>query len=108
MLLHEGKEGPALHVDAGIAMQTMMLGARARGLAGCMLGSIKRAEIARALGLEEKYKVLYVLALGKPAEKVVVEPLPPDGNIRYWRDGQGIHHVPKRSLEQIIVEPEVG
>ncbi|MGQ9778401.1 MAG: hypothetical protein ACUVRM_00795 [Bacillota bacterium] len=45
------------------------------------------------------------MALGVPAETVVLEELVPGGDIRYWRDEAGVHHVPKRSLAEIILEP---
>lgn len=51
----------------------------------------------------ENYKIVFVLAIGKPKEKAVLETVGADGNIRYWRDEQGVHHVPKRSLEDIII-----
>jgi hypothetical protein len=46
---------------------------------------------------------LLVLALGKPKETVVVETVGPEGDVKYWRDADGVHHVPKRKLEDIIV-----
>lgn len=91
-------------IDHGIAAQTIMLGAAEQGLGGCMLGSIDRAALATVLGLPERYEILLVLALGKPAEAVVLEPVR-DGSIRYWRDRQDVHHVPKRSLAEVLVEP---
>jgi nitroreductase len=88
--------------DVGIAAQTIMLAAAERGLGGCMLGSIQRDQLSQVLVLPEKYEIQLVLAIGYPAETVVVEPLAKDNDIRYWRDEQGIHHVPKRSLEEIL------
>ncbi len=89
--------------DHGIAAQTIMLGAREKGLAGCMLGSINRKLLRDLLDVPEHLKILLVLALGKPKEEIVLETLEPDGSIRYWRDSEGVHHVPKRRLEDIIV-----
>jgi len=90
-------------VDPGIVAQSMLLGAVEGGLGGCILGSVKRAELAQDLELAEHFKILYVVALGVPVEVVVLESLGPEGDIRYWRDGQGVHHVPKRALDDLIV-----
>lgn len=89
--------------DHGIAAQSILLGATEKGLGGCIIGSVRRQDLREALALPTQYEILLVLALGKPKETVVVEPLGPDGNIRYWRDSDGVHHVPKRSLDEIIV-----
>jgi nitroreductase len=89
--------------DLGIAAQSIMLGATERGLGGCMIASIDREQLRVVLEIPERYKILLVLALGKPKEKVVIDPVGPDGDIKYWRDDKGTHHVPKRSLEEIIV-----
>ena len=90
-------------VDHGIAGQSMLLGAREKGLAGCMLGSINRKTLREILNIESHLKILLVLAIGKPKEEVVIETVGPDGNIRYWRDAEAVHHVPKRPLPEIIV-----
>lgn len=90
--------------DHGIASQTILLGAVEKGLGGCMFGSIDRDKLRKHLSIEEHFEILLVIALGKPAEKVVLEPLGPDGSIKYYRDEEGVHHVPKRSLDEIIVE----
>jgi len=90
--------------DHGIAAQTILLGAAEDGLGGCMIGSVKRAELLEVLGLPaERYELLLVIALGRPAEQIVLDPLPDSGDICYWRDEDGIHHVPKRALADIIL-----
>ena len=90
-------------VDHGIAGQSMLLGAREKGLAGCMLGSIDRKALREILNIEAHLKILLVLAIGKPKEEVVIETVGPDGSIRYWRDAEAVHHVPKRALQEIII-----
>lgn len=96
--------GGGKDVDAGLAMQSMVLGACELGLATCILGSVDRPRLQAALGIPTRYRIMYVMALGKPAETVSVEAVGPDGNIRYWRDDQGRFHVPKRSLDDLIIE----
>lgn len=88
--------------DHGIAAQSIMLGAREKGLGGCMHGSVKRDELSKALGILPRYEILLVLSLGKPKERVVLETVGPDGDTTYWRDSDSVHHVPKRRLEDII------
>ncbi len=89
--------------DHGIAAQSIMLGAVEQGLGGCMFGNVNRDELRPVLELDARYEILMVLALGKPKEEVRLVPLPSDGDIRYYRDADGVHHVPKRSLEEIIL-----
>jgi len=89
--------------DHGIAAQSILLGAREKGLAGCTLGSINRKALREILNIEAHLQIMLVLAIGKPKEKVVIETVGPDGSIRYWRDAESVHHVPKRVLNDIIV-----
>ena len=90
-------------VDAGIAMHTILLRATELGFGGCILASVQRDKLREALALEERFHIGYVIALGKPAETCIVEPLGEDGDIKYYRDADGLHHVPKRSLEDLLV-----
>jgi nitroreductase len=92
-----------INCDHGIAAQSILLGACEQGLGGCIVSSINRTALCKALNVPERYSILLVLALGKPLEKVVLENVGADGKIEYWRDTQQIHHVPKRSLEEIIL-----
>ena len=89
--------------DHGIAAQSILLGATELGPGGCMIGSIKREKLRQVLEVPAHFEILLVLALGKPQETVVLDPLGPDGDIKYWRDDDDVHHVPKRSLAEIIV-----
>lgn len=89
-------------VDHGIAAQSILLGAVEKGLGGCIIAAIKKEGLQEIIDLEG-YEIRLVVALGKPKEEVMVEHLGPDGSVRYWRDEQQVHHVPKRSLSDLIV-----
>lgn len=93
--------GPA--IDIGIIAQTMQLGATALGYGACQLGAFKREDVDREMGVPEPWATHLVLALGRPAETVVLEELPADGNTNYWRTPDGVHHVPKRALRDLLV-----
>jgi len=91
-------------LDLGIALQSILLAAAEKGLGGCLISSVQKEGLRQALNIPARYEILIVIALGTPNEKVVIEPLAPGGDVRYWRDAQGVHHVPKRSLEDLILE----
>ena len=103
VVLHDQQISPNVDCDHGIASQSILLGAREKGLAGCMLGAVNRPKLRQVLLIPEHLKILLVLAIGKPKETVIIEMTSDSGNIRYWRDDQGIHHVPKRPLQEIII-----
>jgi nitroreductase len=105
--LLKGAESEA-HCDLGIATQNLLLGAAEQGVYGCRIGAFAHSPVHRLLQLDDCFKVMLVVALGYPVETVVLEELGLDGDIRYWHDGQGVHHVPKRTLEQILIAPPVG
>lgn len=91
------------HFDLGIATQNLLLGAAAQGIFGCRIGAFVPARVQQLVNLPEQYSVLLVLALGYPSETVVLEEVGDDGDIRYWHDEKGIHHVPKRRLADVLV-----
>lgn len=90
--------------DDGIAGWSILLGAREKGLAGCFIGAINKERLRQALDIGPKYKIMLVIALGEPAETAIIDPVGPDGGIRYWRDENGVHHVPKRALDDLIID----
>ena len=89
--------------DHGIAAQSILLGTAEKSLGGCMIGNIRKEELRRALEIPPRYEILLVLALGRPKETVVIETVEPGGDIKYWRDSNGVHHVPKRPLADLII-----
>ncbi len=89
-------------VDHGIAAQSILLGATEAGFGGCMIASIDREKLGEEISLPENLEILLVLALGKPGEKVVIDQVSND-DIKYWRDKNGIHHVPKRDIKDLVL-----
>ena len=89
--------------DHGIAAQSILLGAAEQGLGGCMIGSIQRKDLRETLDIPVQFEILLVIAIGKPKETVEIETIGSGGDIKYWRDVEGVHHVPKRSLDEIIL-----
>jgi nitroreductase len=90
-------------VDHGIAAHSILLGATEAGLGGCILGSIKRDELSDELSIPDNFDLLLVVALGKPVENVIIEDVK-DSDVKYWRDSKNNHHVPKRSLKEVIIK----
>lgn len=90
--------------DDGIVAQTMMLAAVEQGYGGCMIATFKRTQVAEILGIDtEKYSLDLILALGRPKEEVRMVPVKEDGSVTYYRDEAGVHYVPKRSLEEVLL-----
>ena len=70
-----------------------------------MIATFKKEALTQLLDLPCNLEIILVIALGKPKEVVVIDTVK-DGDIKYWRDSQQIHHVPKRSLEELILKPK--
>ena len=90
-------------VDEGLALANVLLAATEKGLGGCILGSVQWEKVRQILGIPPQYEILHVVALGKPKETVVIEPLGPEGDVKYLRDSAQVHHVPNRALQDVIV-----
>ena len=102
IILGDKEISESFGVDHDIASQSIMLGATEAGLGGCIIASIKRERVRAAFNIPEQYEILLVLALGKPAEEVVIETMR-NNDVKYWRDNNSVHHVPKRTLDEIIL-----
>jgi nitroreductase len=104
VVLGDSTIAKSFQYDAGIASQSITLGALEMGLGGCLIGSIKRDTLRQVLNIPDRYEILLVIALGKPAEIVVLGDLGPERDIKYWRDEKDIHHVPKRKVGELILD----
>lgn len=105
ILLHDKTIAPAYSCDNGIFAQSILLKSVELGYGGCMIASFKKEEIIKLLSTPEHLEPILVIALGKPKEIVVIDTAT-DGDIKYWRDNQGVHHVPKRSLNELLWAPD--
>ena len=93
-----------INCDHGIAAQSILLGAVESGYNGCIIASIKRDGLRKDLKIPDEFDILLVIALGVSNEQVSIEPIDDTHGIKYWRDENNIHHVPKRSLDEVIYE----
>ncbi len=87
-------------IDAAAAIENMILTALDEKIGSCWIRSINRIEIQKILNIPEHYQIDSVLALGYPAEQPETETF--QGSIKYWKDEQGVLHVPKRELVDVI------
>jgi len=95
------KNGRTPTHDASIASMSISMVAYDEGLGSCILASVDRKKLKKVLNVPESLDVALVVALGYPAENPVVEPVS-DGNIKYWLDKNGVLHVPKRDIKDIV------
>ena len=91
-----------VHHDEGIACQSILLGAVNEGYGGCIIASINREQLRQALHIPESLDISLVIALGKPQEEVVICETNQD-DIKYFRDENQKHFVPKRKLDELII-----
>ena len=88
--------------DIGICAEVIMLSATEAGYGSCMIGSYNAENLKAALNLPDNLMINLVVALGKPAECCVLTEAE-DGNVKYYRDAENTHYVPKRKLEDILI-----
>jgi nitroreductase len=103
IILADSEISETVQWDHAISAQTIALGAAEEGLSSCIIASIDRDRLKQALGIPPRFQVMLVLALGYPGETVVLEEMK-GGDCKYWRDEKGVHHTPKRSLGELILD----
>ena len=88
-------------VDAGLAIQNMCLCAAAEGIGSCIIGNLDKKLLIELLGIPEQYEIIYAVAFGYPVEKVQMVPF--SGDVKYYRDKDQNHFVPKRLLKDVLI-----
>lgn len=89
-------------LDAGAAIQNILLAAEEENIGTCWIGSVDREAVRIMFNISDEYIIDSVIALGYKAENSVSED--EKGSIKYYKDEHGVIHVPKRKLEDIILE----
>lgn len=100
ILLNRQKRPQGGNHDVGIAAAYISLIAFEKGLGTCLLGSVDRDRLRKILKVPDHCEIDLVVALGYPNETPTVEEL--SDSIKYWKDDQGVLHVPKRKLGDIM------
>jgi len=88
--------------DVGIVAQTMLLAATEHGLGGIMIGNFSPKRIADTLNLPEHIVPMLLVAVGKPDEQIVLTEVEDGESVKYYRDENDVHYVPKRKLADIV------
>ncbi len=104
VVLSDSKIVKKVNCDHGIAAQSIILGANEQGLSCCVISAIQHQDLRTKLHIPDQYQIQLVIAIGKCAEKRQLDALNEEGDIRYWRDEEDVHHVPKRALKDVIVK----
>ncbi len=90
--------------DHGIVAQSMLLGAVEKGYGGCMIAAVNRKAVMKELNIfQDTYQLQLVVALGKPGETIVIDKATKNSDLKYWRDSNSVHHVPKLALDDLII-----
>ena len=89
--------------DVGIAAQSITLAVTELGLGACMLGYFSPDKLRQALDLSENLKPQLVISLGKSVEDIRIVDIEEGESTDYYRDEAGIHYVPKRKLDDVII-----
>lgn len=87
-------------IDLGIAAQSMLLRATEMGLNGICIGAFDRRAIRKAFDLPRD--PILILAIGKGAERIELDPVGAGESLDYYRC-DGVHHVPKLRLEELLI-----
>jgi len=100
--LHDESLAKNYFCDDGIQLQTILLAAVESGYGGCIVKNVKK-DLNLILNVPEDMKIIQVLALGKPKEKIHIVDMK-ENDFKYWRDDNDEHYVPKRTIDELIIK----
>ena len=102
----DAKYGKDSLCDDGIQLEAISLGMRTLGLGGCIIKAFNAPLLSDILNLDERFLPRYVFAIGYPKEEVCIEDMSCDeeADFKYYRSSDGVHHVPKRPLSELIID----
>lgn len=103
VILNDESLSDNYYCDDGLVSLSILLGAVEADFGGCVIAAVNRPKLKALLNIEDQYKLVHIIALGKPKEEVVIDDVKSDGSIKYWRDKDEKHHVPKRKLKDLIL-----
>ncbi len=86
--------------DVGMSAENMMLVALERGIGACPALRFEEGELRQVLNIPASYDIALLVVLGYPDESPVAEDS--TGPVDFWEDSQGVRHVPKRKLADIL------
>lgn len=100
IILVKDKTSPWYLRDVSFAAGTIVHIAETMGVGSCILCKIDKEIIREILSIPQSLLVDSVIALGYKAEHPVIEEA--SSSVEYYRDSNGVLHVPKRKLEDIL------
>ena len=97
------RKASTAEMDTGIVAEVLVLAAADAGYGSCMIGNFARDKCRELLQLKDNIEPMLVVAFGRPNDTIVLDELEAGGSTDYYRDDKGVHHVPKRKLEDILL-----
>lgn len=89
--------------DAGIASQIITMTIAENNLASCIIGAFNPEEILKIINIKENNNPLLIIAAGAIGEDIQIKDAKENQSTKYYRDENNIHNVPKRGLEEILM-----
>ncbi|MBR7143665.1 MAG: nitroreductase family protein [Lentisphaeria bacterium] len=92
---------PMVYADAGAAIMSMSFQAVEEKLGTCWIGAFNSKEVTQILQIDKTEELIYLLAVGHPAENPVEDIISKDESVAYYVDTYNTLHVPKYSVEAV-------